>query len=285
MVTYAQPEIVAVPSHLLGLDGLSEAGFGALLDLAAVMKRHALAWRSALKGRAIACLFEQPSTRTRVSLEVAIHRLGALPVMLRPEELRLADVDSLAQTARLLSSYCDAIAVRTPRHRDLLELAEHTSVPVLNAGTDREHPCRVLADCLTLRERFGDLRGLPIAYLGDRDAVADSLIEAAILSRIELRIAAPPALLPDPGLLARAGQTVRICETPSEAVRDAVAVYAANPPRELLSLAAPGAVLMTARGPAPHTDVLGDPGSQHDAGLLGIHQAVLRGLVTGDWEV
>ena len=288
MAAYAPPEVVAAPGHLLALDRLSEAGFGALLDLAAVMKRHALAWRSALEGRAVSCLFEQPSTRTRLSLEVAIHRLGALPVMLRPEELRLGEVDSIAETARLLASYCDAIAVRTARHRDLLELAEHASVPVINAGTDREHPCRALADCLTLRERFGDLRGLPIAYLDDRDAVADSLIEAAMLSRVELRIASPPALLPDPALLARAGQTVRICDTPREAVRGALAVYAAGPRRELpelLSLTAPRAVLMTARGRDPHTDVLDDPGSQQAANLLGIQQAVLRTLVTGEWEM
>src|SRR5919197_2452164 len=142
MAAHVQPAAgsasAAAPRHLLGLDALSEADFGALLDLAAVMKRHPLAWRTTLEGRAIACLFEQPSTRSRASLQVAIHRLGALPVMLAPREL--GGGDSLAETARVLSSYCDAIAVRTPRHRDLLELAEHASVPVLNALTDREHP-------------------------------------------------------------------------------------------------------------------------------------------------
>src|SRR5262249_40295455 len=125
---------------------LEAGGFGALLDLAAVMRRHPLAWRSALDGRAIACLFEQPSSRSRVSLAVAVHRLGALPVMVERVE------ESLAETARELSTYCEAIAVRTPHHRDLLELAEHASVPVLNARTDREYPCRALADCLTLRD-------------------------------------------------------------------------------------------------------------------------------------
>jgi ornithine carbamoyltransferase len=201
--------------------------------------------------------------------------------MLQTADLRQGD--SLADTARALSSYCDAIAVRTPRHRDLLELTEHASVPVLNALTDREHPCRALADCLTLRDRFGDLRGLPVAYLGGREAVAYSLIEAAMLAHIELRIAAPPLLRPDPELIARAGQTVRICDTPREAVSGAVAVYAAPSELsgELLLLAAPRAVLMTARGREVEVDVL----DEQVANLVGVHQAVLRTLVTGEWEI
>jgi ornithine carbamoyltransferase len=272
MAVQVQAAAGRAPRHLLGLDGLSEADFGALLDLAAVMKRHPLAWRTTLEGRAIACLFEQPSTRSRASLHVAIHRLGALPVTVVPAELE--EGDALAEIARVLSSYCDAIAVRTPRHRDLLELAEHASVPVVNALTDREHPCRALADCLTLRSRFGGLRGLPVAYLGGRAAVGYSLVEAAMLSGIELRVAAPARLRLDPELLARAGQTVRICDTDDEAIDGAVAVYADDRHRELASLAAPRAVLMTARA-LP----------EQAANLLGIHAAMLRVLVTGDWEI
>ena len=145
---------VSTPRCLLGVADLSASDFDALLDLAAVMKRHPLAWRSALEGRAVACVFEHSATRSRVSLEVAVHRLGALPVVLR------ARAASRSRTPRTrVSSYCDAIAVRTDRHRDLLELVEHASVPVINALTDREHPCRALADCLALRERFGGLPG------------------------------------------------------------------------------------------------------------------------------
>jgi ornithine carbamoyltransferase len=152
----------------------------------------------------------------------------------------------------VLSSYCDAIVVRTPRHRDLLELAEHASVQVVNARTDREYPCWGLASCLALRDRFGDPRGLPVAYLGDCEAVGYSLIEAAMLAGIELRIAPPR---PDPALLERAGQAVRVCDTPREAVRGADAVYSAT---------------VTA---------------EQAANLLPVEQAVLRALVTGDWEV
>jgi ornithine carbamoyltransferase len=284
------------PRQLLGVDDLTAADLDALLDMAALMRRHPLAWRSALEGRAVACLFEQPSTRSRVSVEVAIHSLGALPVMLTPAELELGRGDTVADTARVLSSYCDAIAVRTPRHRDLLELVEHAAVPVLNLLTDREYPCRALADCLTLRDRFGALRGLPLAYIGDCDAVAQSLIEAAMLSGLEVRIAAPPALRPDAALLARAGESVRVCDSPREAVRDAVAVYGTAWRRELpdgyqvtpelLSRAAPQAVLMHAMPTTPglHESPRSVTAEQV-ANLLGVEQAVLRVLVTGDWEL
>lgn len=241
-MTAVLPEIA--PAHLLGLDALPADRFAALLDLAAVMKRHPLAWRSALDGRAIACVFEQPSNRSRVSLEVAVHRLGALPVL-----VPMLD-EPLAETASELSSFCEAIAVRTPRHRDLLELAEHASVPVVNLGTDREHPCQALADCLMLRERFGDLRGLDVAYVGGDEAVANSLIEAAELSGMVLRL---PAALADPALLGRAGQTVQLHETPESAAAGASAVV--------------------------------DEAPEQVADRLPIQQAVLRTIVTGDWEV
>jgi ornithine carbamoyltransferase len=290
------------PRQLLGLDDLNVADFDALLELASIMRRHRLAWRSALDGRAVACLFEQPSTRSRVSLEVAITRLGALPVMLSTDELRLDQGDTVADTARVLSSYCDAIAVRTHRHRDLLELVEHASVPAINVLTDREYPCRALADCLTLRDRFGDLHGLPLAYIGDCGAVAHSLIEAAMLSGIELRLASPEGMGPDPALLARAGGTVVVCDSPAEAVRGALAVYSAawrtelsdayRITPELFARAAPRAVFMhaipTTRGREVDRAVADGPQavtSEQAANLLPVEQAVLRALVTGDWEL
>jgi ornithine carbamoyltransferase len=290
------------PRQLLGLGDLTVTDFDALLEMASIMRRHRLAWRSALEGRAVACLFEQPSTRSRVSLEVAITRLGALPVMLSTAELRLDHGDTIADTARVLSSYCDAIAVRTQRHRDLLELVEHATVPAINVLTDREYPCRALADCLTLRDRFGDLRGLPVAYIGDCEAVAHSLIEAAKLSGIELRIAAPPGLGPDPAVLARSGESVRVCDSPEEAVRDALAVYSAawrtelsdtyRVTPDLLAHAAGRAVFMhampTARGREVHQAVIDGPQAvtaEQAANLLPVEQAVLRALVTGDWEL
>ena len=129
-----------------------------------------------------------------MSFEAAINRLGALPIMLRPDELQLGRGEPIADTARVLSSYCEAIVdahVRAARRR---ELAEHASVPVINALTDDHHPCQALADCLTLRERFGSLDGLPVAYVGDGNNVAHSLIEAAALTGMELRVAIAPGL-------------------------------------------------------------------------------------------
>jgi ornithine carbamoyltransferase len=290
------------PRHFLGVGDLSADRFTALLDLAAVMKRHPLAWRTALEGRAIACYFEQRSTRSRVSFEVAINRLGALPVMLRQDELQLDRGEPIADTARVLSAYCDAIAVRIPAHRDVLELAEHASVPVINALSDREHPCQALADCLTLRDRFGDLRGLEVAYVGDCTGVARSLIGAAMATGIHLRIAAPRTLLADPALLARAGTTVHICDDPREAVAGAQAVYTSawrgevdasyRVTSELIELAAPRAVFLHSlparRGCEVDTEVLDGPTAvvwRQVANLVAVEQALVRALVTGDWEV
>ena len=259
---------LTAPRQLLGIDDLSAGDLDALLELAALMKRHPLDWRSALEGRTIACLFAQPGLRSRVSLEVAVNRLGALPVM-------LDDGHSIAETAHVLSTYCDAIAVSTDRHRDLVALADQASVPVINALSDREDPFQALTDCLALRERFGELAGLQVAYIGAAEPVTRSLIEAATLSGITLRVAAPPELLPDAALRA----SIRVCETPREAVSGAVAVLAGRARRELedaytltpqlMAYAAPGAVVI----------------DEIPANLLAVEQAVLRTLVTGDWEV
>jgi ornithine carbamoyltransferase len=296
--------IIAPPSpqRLLRVDDLTPTRFDALLELGAVMKRHPLAWRTALAGRAVACLFEQRSTRSRVSFEVAIDRLGAMPIMLRTDDLQLGRGEPIADTARVLSAYCDAIVVRTPAHRDALELAEHASVPVVNALSDSEHPCQALADCLTLRERFGDLHGLPVAYVGDCTGVAHSLIQAAILTGLELRIAAPRALLADPALLGRAGTAVRVYDDPADAVDGACAVYtsewrgeAAERYRvtdELMRHAAAGSVFMHSlparRGCEVEAGVIDGPSSavwEQVANLVAVEQALLRALVTGDWEV
>jgi ornithine carbamoyltransferase len=282
---------------MLRVSDLPADRFGALLDLAAVMKRHPLAWRTALEGRAVGCYFEQRSTRSRVSFEV-----GALPIMLRPDELQLDRGEPIADTARVLSTYCDALAVRIPAHRDVLELAEHACVPVINALSDREHPCQALADCLTLHERFGDLRGLPVAYVGDCTGVAHSLIEAAVVTGLKVRIAAPRELLADAALLSRAGSTVRVCDDPRDAVDGARAVFTSawrgdvddryRVTCDLMSLAAVDAVFMHSlparRGHEVSADVLDGPSSgvwEQVANLVAVEQALLRALVTGDWEV
>ena len=308
-MTFLHPPAVA---HVLRVSDLDPQRFEALLDLAATMKRHPLAWGGALKGKAVACYFAKPSTRTRVSFEVAIHRLGALPIMLRPDELQLGRGEPISDTARVLSSYCDAIVIRTFAQRDVRELAEHASVPVVNALTDDHHPCQALADCLTLREHFGGLSGLPVAYIGDGNNVAHSLIEAAALTGMRLKLATPPGCKPDPAILAAAGRSVTIFDDPRDAVWDAAAVYTdvwVSMGKEaggeehrrmlegfrvtpsLMAAARSDAIFLHClpahRGEEVDAAVIDGPASavfQQAANRLPTEQALLRALVTGDWE-
>src|SRR5918997_7016733 len=151
------------PSDLLRIADLTAAQLNALLDLADEMKDGPTWWTAARHGPAIALLFDKPSTRTRVSFEVAAHRLGMLPIMLRPDELQLGRGEPLADTARVLSGYTAAIVVRTFAQATLEALADAASIPVVNALTDEHHPCQALADLLTLRRHFGSLAGLRLA--------------------------------------------------------------------------------------------------------------------------
>jgi ornithine carbamoyltransferase len=214
--------------HLLRVADLDAEELARLIDLAEEMKRNPRAWREAQAGRMLACFFSKPSTRTRVSLEGAAWRLGMLPVMLRPDELQLGRGEAIADTARVLSGYVDAIAIRTFAQSDVEELAATAGVPVINALTDDHHPCQALADLLTLRERFGRLAGLRLAYLGDGNNVAHSLMEAGALSGIEVVLATPPDYEPDPEVVERArglGGTIRLTHDPIEAVAGAHALY------------------------------------------------------------
>ena len=212
-------------SDLLRISDLSEERLSALLDLAAAMKAEPRGWHDALAGESVACYFSKPSTRTRISVEAAVHRLGGLPIMLRPDELQLGRGEPIADTARVMSSYCAAIVIRTFAQSDVEQMAAAATVPVVNALTDDHHPCQALADLLTLRERLGDLRGLPLAYIGDGNNVAHSLIEAAALTGIDLRIACPDDYRPHPEITAAAGDAVTVVADPREAVAGARAVY------------------------------------------------------------
>ena len=277
---------------LLQVADLNADQFAALLNLAEKMKRHPLAWRGALDGHSVACYFAKPSTRTRVSFEAAIFRLGGLPIMLRPDELQLGRGEPIADTARVLSSYCDAIVVRTFAQAVVVELAEHASVPVVNALTDEHHPCQALADCLTLQEHFGDLEGLPVAYVGDDNNVSTSLDEAAELTGMDLRIAAPPDDPREAVAGARAVYTdvwVSMGQSDTQARRARLEPYRVTP--ELMALAAPDAVFMHClpahRGEEVETTVIDGPRSvvwQQAANRLPTEQALLHVLVTGDWE-
>jgi ornithine carbamoyltransferase len=147
--------------------------------------------RESLGGRSVALLFEKPSTRTRVSFEVGVAELGATPIVLRADELQLTRGESIADTARILSGYLHGIVIRSGSDGRVRELAEGASVPVVNGLTPEHHPCQALADLLTLRERFGELQGLRLAYVGDGNNVARSLAILGRTAGIEVVIASP----------------------------------------------------------------------------------------------
>jgi ornithine carbamoyltransferase len=174
-------------------DELGGFELGKLLDRAAELKagRAERTGGDALAGRSVALLFERPSTRTRISFEVGVAQLGAHPVVLRENEMQLARGESVADTARVLSRFVDAIVIRSGSHETVAELAAEAEVPVINGLTPLHHPCQALADLLTLRERFGDLDGLRLAYVGDGNNVARSLAILGERAGVEVVIAAP----------------------------------------------------------------------------------------------
>src|ERR687896_455959 len=228
----ATPITTTTPSDLLRIADLTSAQLNALLDLADGMKDGATWWTAARHGPAVACLFDKPSTRTRVSFEVAAHRLGMLPIMLRPDELQLGRGEPLADTARVLSSYTAAIVVRTFAQATLEALADAATVPVVNALTDDHHPCQALADLLTLRRRYGYLEGIRLAYVGDGNNVAHSLMEAGALSGMHVTVATPRGYGPHPDvtrttmeLAGTHGGSIHVMHDPRSAVADADAVY------------------------------------------------------------
>jgi ornithine carbamoyltransferase len=220
------------PSDLLRIADLTAVQLNALLDLADEMKNGPTWWTAARNATAIACLFDRPSTRTRVAFEVAAHRLGMLPILLRPDELQLGRGEPLPDTARVLSSYTAAIVVRTFAQATLEELADAASVPVINALSDDHHPSQALADLLTLRRHYGYLEGIRLAYVGDGNNVAHSLMEAGALAGMHVAVATPRGYGPHPDVirttieLAEAhGGSIHVLHDPRSAVADADAVY------------------------------------------------------------
>lgn len=220
--------------HFTRIADLSPQELRDVLDLALAMKTAPAHCEDTLRGESIACIFEKPSTRTRVSFAAAIGRLGATPVSLSPQELQLGRGESIADTARSLSGYVSAIVIRTFAQQTVDELARWATVPVVNALSDEHHPCQALADLLTIEEVFGDTVGRRLAFVGDGgDNVAHSLLEIGALAGLDVTIACPTDYGPDENVLAdarrlaeRSGAELTVVHDPVEAVAEADAVYA-----------------------------------------------------------
>jgi ornithine carbamoyltransferase len=217
---------------LLSIGDLSRDELEAVLSLALRLKRNPEGSAGALQGQTLALLFEKPSLRTRVSFDVAMQQLGGHAVYLPQSEVGLGQREPVADVARVLSRYVHGIVARTYEQQTLLDLAEHASVPVINALSDDEHPCQALADLLTILEHKGGLAGVRIAFVGDGNNVARSLTQAATLAGAHLTVASPPGYrLSETTMLqaeefARAsGGSFRSAPSPQEAVAGADVVY------------------------------------------------------------
>ena len=209
----------------LRLTDLDKSEVLELIERAAEWKLLGKGGPRPLEAMTVGLVFEKASTRTRVSFEVAAHQLGADSIMLSPRDTQLGRGEPIKDTARVLSRYLDALVVRTFEHTKIDEMARYADVPVVNALTDSSHPCQLLADLLTITERFGAgvLRGggLRVAWVGDGNNMANSWLEACVLLGFELRLACPEGYDPDPALLARAGAKARVVRAPAEAAEGA----------------------------------------------------------------
>jgi len=180
-----------------------------------------------LIGKSIGMIFEKPSTRTRVSFEVAIYQLGGHPVYLSPKELQLSRGETIKDTAQVLSRYLDCIVIRTFSHEIIEEFAKWSDVPVINALTDQHHPCQAMADMMTILEKKGTLEGVKIAYVGDGNNVANSLIEASALVKAKINVATPEDYKPSEKSVEKSKilSEIKIYNNPYEAVLDADVIY------------------------------------------------------------
>jgi ornithine carbamoyltransferase len=210
--------------HFLDLIDIPPRDLRAMIVAGRGMKGEPARSRMALEGRTLAMIFDKPSTRTRVSFDVAMRQLGGGTIALTGQEMQLGRGETIADTARVLSRYVDAIMIRTLDHGALIELARHASVPVINGLTRRSHPCQVLADVMTFEEHRGPIRGKTVAWSGDSNNVLASWMHAADRFEFRLCVATPPELAPKKWLrdwVRVSGAAIEIGSNPEHCVRDA----------------------------------------------------------------
>lgn len=219
-------QAAATPRHLLDLHLLDTATIRRIVDDAHVMKRAGKRVPSGMRPDGIedavlVLIFEKPSTRTRVSFDVAMRQLGGRTLALNHTDLQLGRGETVADTARVISRYADAVMLRANKHETLLELAANSTIPIINGLTDESHPCQVLADVQTFEENLGPIAGQTVAWVGDGNNVAVSWMHAAVRLGFALRIACPPSLKPDAKVIEwakREGGDITIGSDPAKAV-------------------------------------------------------------------
>jgi len=212
----------------LTLRDLSVEEVDTLLRRAVELKAGKDANLCPLIGKSIGLLFEKASTRTRISFQVGIYQLGAQAIYLNPNEIQLGRGETIEDTARVLSRYLHGIIIRTFAHKTIEDFALNATIPVINGLTDLHHPCQALADLMTIKEKKGTLKGIRLAYIGDGNNVANSLIEASAMTGINLTLACPNGYEPDRAIYESAisqGAKVKILRSPAEAVSNADVLY------------------------------------------------------------
>ena len=216
-------------SNFLSSSDLNSDQILSLFELAKQLKTGNR--RIDLGNRVLGLIFKKASTRTRVSFQVAMARLGGQTVDLNPQITQLGRGEPIKDTARVLSRYCDALAIRTFSQQELEEYAEWSTIPVINALTDLEHPCQSLADYLTIQEKFGELKGINLSYIGDGNNVANSLMICGAMLGVNVKICSPNGVEADLSIVEKAkslsefGSTISICNDPLNAVKDAQIIY------------------------------------------------------------
>jgi ornithine carbamoyltransferase len=234
MTSLQQVDIDLKGKDLLSLADLEKYEVMALLEKAILLKEKTLKkqFDQPLKGKTLGMIFDKSSTRTRVSFEVGMIQLGGSALYLNGNDLQLGRGESLSDTAQVLSQYLDGIMIRTFSHKSVEELAEHAEIPVINGLTDMYHPCQALADLMTIYEKKGNLEGLKLAYIGDGNNVAHSLMIACTKVGMDISLACPKGYFPDTQLISlcksfasESGANLVITESPSEAVAEADVIY------------------------------------------------------------
>ncbi|MCK9313398.1 MAG: ornithine carbamoyltransferase [Methanocorpusculum sp.] len=214
----------------LSITDLSAEEYEDILTLAARLKRQRYAGvpHPLLAGKTLAMIFEKASTRTRMSFDVGMYDLGGYALYLNARDTQLGRGETVADTARVMSRYVHGAIMRTYKHETITEFAKYASIPVINALSNKEHPCQIMADSLTLKEKFGELDGLKIAWIGDGNNVCNSLILASVQTGMEIAVGTPKGYEPDPEAVKYAkdhGGKVTIYDDPVKAVADAHAIY------------------------------------------------------------